>query len=47
MFVKTDLGTLLIELYVVIDDHVLAAGVRWPGRPKRLCDAELVCLAVA
>ena len=47
MFVKTDLDTLLIALYVLIDDHVIPAGRRGPGRPKRLTDAELVCLAVA
>ena len=47
MFVKTDLDTLLTALYVLIDDHVIPAGRRGPGRPKRLTDAELVCLAVA
>jgi hypothetical protein len=46
--VKTDLDTLLIALYVLVDDHVIPAEpTRRPGRPKRLTDAELVCLAVA
>ena len=43
----TDLDTLLTALYVEIDDHVIGSGRRGPGRPKRLSDAELVCLAVA
>ena len=43
----TDLDTLLIALYVLIDDHVIPASRRRPGRPKQLSDAELVCLAVA
>ena len=42
-----DLDTLLIALYVLIDDHVIPSGRRRPGRPKKLSDAELVCLAVA
>ena len=42
-----DLDTLLTALYVVIDDHVIPSGSRRPGHPKRLSDAELVCLAVA
>ena len=42
-----DLDTLLTALYVLIDDHVIPAHQRRPGRPKRLSDAELVCLAVA
>jgi hypothetical protein len=46
-FVTTDLDTLLTALYVLIDDHVIPSGRRRPGRPKRLSDAELVCLAVA
>jgi hypothetical protein len=41
----TNLGTLLIALYVLIDDHVIPSGKRAPGRPKELSDAELVCLA--
>jgi hypothetical protein len=45
--VKTDLDTLLITLYVLIDDHVIPPQHRRPGRPKKLSDAELVCLAVA
>jgi hypothetical protein len=45
--VKTDLDTLLTALYVLIDDHVIPPGRRGPGRPKKLSDAELVCLAVA
>jgi hypothetical protein len=46
--VKTELDTLLIALYVLVDDHVIEAeGRRRPGRPKKLTDAELVCLAVA
>jgi hypothetical protein len=45
--VTTDLDTLLIALYVLVDDHVIPAHRRRPGRPKRLSDAELVCLAVA
>ena len=43
----SDLDTLLIALYVEIDDHVIPSGQRRPGQPKRLSDAELVCLAVA
>ena len=42
-----DLDTLLTALYVLIDDHVIPSGRRRPGHPKRLSDAELVCLAVA
>jgi hypothetical protein len=45
--VTADLDTLLIALYVLIDDHVIPPTRRRPGRPKRLSDAELVCLAVA
>ena len=44
----TNLDTLLTALYVLIDDHVIPSGqCRRPGHPKRLSDAELVCLAVA
>ena len=43
----TDLDTLLTALYVLVDDHVIEPGPRRPGHPKRLSDAELVCLAVA
>ncbi|MGH3159943.1 MAG: IS982 family transposase [Streptosporangiaceae bacterium] len=42
-----DLDTLLTALYVLIDDHVIPPGQRGPGHPKKLSDAELVCLAVA
>jgi hypothetical protein len=45
--VTADLEALLTALYVLIDDHVLQPGRRRPGHPKRLTDAELVCLAVA
>lgn len=44
---KTDLDTLLTALYVFVDDHVLATRPRRLGRPKKLSDAELVCLAAA
>jgi hypothetical protein len=40
-------GHLLTALYVLINDHVITSGQRRPGHPKRLSDAELVCLAVA
>jgi Transposase DDE domain len=43
--VTTDLNTLLTALYVKIDDEI--GGTRWMGRPPRLSDSELVCLAVA
>ncbi|MGH3326486.1 MAG: IS982 family transposase [Streptomycetales bacterium] len=42
-----DLDALLTALYVVIDDHVIPPAGRRVGRPKKLSDAELVCLAVA
>ena len=42
-----DLDTLLIALYVEIDDHVVLPARRGRGQPKRLSDAELICLAVA
>jgi hypothetical protein len=45
--VKTNLDALLTALYVFVDDHVVAARRRGPGRPPRLSDSELVCLAVA
>jgi hypothetical protein len=45
--VNTDLDTLLIALYVLVDDHVIPPAQPRPGRPKKLSDAELVCLAVA
>jgi hypothetical protein len=43
--VTTDLDTLITALYVKIDDDL--AGIRRVGRPPRLTDSELVCLAVA
>jgi hypothetical protein len=43
--VTTDLDTLITALYVKIDDDL--AGIRRAGRPPRLTDSELVCLAVA
>jgi hypothetical protein len=43
--VTQDLETLLTALYVKIDDRI--GGERRRGRPPRLSDAELVCLAVA
>jgi len=43
--VTNDLDTLLIGLYVKIDDEI--GGTRWMGRPPLLSDSELVCLAVA
>ena len=42
---RADLDTLVIALYVTIDD--LLGPRRGPGRPPRLSDAELLCLAVA
>jgi hypothetical protein len=45
--VTPGLDTLLIALYVEIDGHVIGSGLRRPGQPKKLSDAELVCLAVA
>lgn len=41
----TNLDTLLTALYVFVDDHVAIR--RRIGRPAKLSDAELVCLAVA
>jgi hypothetical protein len=43
--VRTDLNTLLTELYVWIDDYLEPR--RRGGRPPRLTDAELLTLAVA
>lgn len=40
-----DLDTLLTALYCFVDDELIYRRV--PGRPKRLTDPELVCLAVA
>jgi hypothetical protein len=45
--VTPDLDTLLIALYVEIDDHVISAGRPGCGQPRELSDVELVCLAVA
>src|SRR5689334_21635140 len=47
LFVTTDLDTLLTALYVLVDDHVIDSGPPRRGHPKRLADAELVCLAAA
>jgi hypothetical protein len=41
------LDALLIALYVEIDDHVISAGRAGCGQPRKLSDAEPVCLAVA
>jgi hypothetical protein len=43
--VTNELDTLLTALYVKIDDEL--AGPRPLGRPPKLSDSELVCLAVA
>jgi hypothetical protein len=46
--VDTELDTLIVALYVQIDDLFTLLDVRrGPGRPPRLSDSELVCLAVA
>lgn len=47
-FVTTNLDTLLVALYVELDDHVVTPRPVTPGGfvPK-LTDAELICLAVA
>jgi hypothetical protein len=45
--VTPDLDTLLTALYVEIDDHVIPSAGGSPAGPKRLADAELVCLAAA
>ncbi len=46
--VQHDLDTLITARYVEVDDLFIGLGVRQgPGRPSRLTDAELVCLAVA
>lgn len=42
---SADLDTLMIALYIQIDDF-LPERVG-PGRPKRISDAEVICLAVA
>jgi hypothetical protein len=43
--VTTDLNTLVTALYVKIDDEL--GGRRCLGRPPKLTDSELLCLAVA
>jgi hypothetical protein len=43
--VRADLDTLVIALYVMVDG--LLGPRKGPGRPPKLSDAELVCLAVA
>jgi|SRR6516225_5979939 hypothetical protein len=44
----TDLDTLIVALYVQVDDLFRLLGVRQgPGRPPKLSDSELLCLAVA
>jgi hypothetical protein len=45
--VTADLEALLTALYVLIDDYVIISGRRRPGRPKKLSEAELVCVEVA
>jgi hypothetical protein len=46
--VDTDLDTLIVALYVQVDDlFILLGGRQGPGRPPRLADSELVCLSVA
>jgi hypothetical protein len=45
--VTANLAIVLTALYVLIDDHVIPSGPLRPGHPKKLSDAELVCLAVA
>jgi hypothetical protein len=49
--VDADLDTLLIALYVELVDQIIPARGqrtrRGPGRPPRVTDAEIVCLAVA
>jgi hypothetical protein len=49
--VDADLDTLLIALYVELDDRIIPAhrtsARRGPGRPPVVTDAELICLAVA
>src|SRR4029453_12731101 len=49
--VIADLDTLLIALYVELTDRIIPVRSRGqrrgPGRPPKVSDAELVCLAVA
>jgi hypothetical protein len=44
--VSADLDALLISLYVLVDD-LLPARRRRLGRPPRISDSELICLAIA
>jgi hypothetical protein len=44
--VTKDLNTLLISLYVLVDDHVIPPRTGRGRRPE-LTDSELICLAVA
>lgn len=46
---NTDLDTLLIALYVELDDGIIPSRMprSGPGHPLEVTDAELVCLAVA
>jgi hypothetical protein len=44
--VSADLDALLISLYVLVDD-LLPARRRRLGRPVRISDSELICLAIA
>jgi len=44
--VSADLAALLISLYVLVDD-LLPGRRRRFGRPVRISDSELICLAVA
>jgi hypothetical protein len=43
--VSADLDALLISLYVLVDDFLPTR--RRLGRPPRISDSELICLAVA
>ena len=42
---SADVDALLISLYVLVDD-LLPASRRF-GRPPRISDSELICLAIA
>jgi hypothetical protein len=44
--VSADLDALLISLYVLVDD-LLPVRRRRFGRPPRISDSELICLAIA
>jgi Transposase DDE domain len=45
--VEPALDTLIVALYVEVDDLLASLARHSPGRPPRLTDSELVCLAVA